>query len=191
MLRVARFAHRSPAAVPYAPRFKVRRWKPGMVYAVPLQDGSFGFAQAIAPAMPTVVDLAVFGARAPALPTALPPLGRDDLVALCATWRQELNNGSWHALGVTTLSVDPMDCPNQKPCASGNDVGIEHYDAGLIERLLDAWHGLTAWNVMYEEDFFDEMLAPGVTRPSTAIVLSPEERAQYREARRTGHEAPD
>ena len=73
--------------MPHTRRFEVRRWKPGLVYAVPLKDGSFGFAQAIAPAMLTVIDIAVYGARATALPTAAPPLDRDGLVALTATWR--------------------------------------------------------------------------------------------------------
>jgi hypothetical protein len=77
--------------------------------------------------------------------------------------------------------VDLLEFPNQKLRASGG-VGIEHGSAGLIEALLNVWHGLEPWNVTYEEDFYDRLLCPGVTRPPTAVVLSPGDRARYREA---------
>jgi hypothetical protein len=63
--------------------------------------------------------------------------------------------------------------PNQIVIATGTTVGVKHSDAGLIADLLDAWHGLAPWNVMFDENYFDSKLAPGVTRPSTALVLTP------------------
>jgi len=151
-----------------------------MVYAVPLLDGSFCFAQAIADALPTVIDIAIFHTRTDHLPTAPPVLRRSDVISLSATWRQALNRGDWAALGVTDLLVDRLDMPNQKLLNAGTTVGIKHADSGVFEGLLNAWYGLEPWNVMHKENYYDEKLAPGVSRPESAVVLSSTERESHR-----------
>lgn len=161
-------------------RFKSSRWKPGMVYAVPLLDGSYCFAQAIAEAMPTVIDVAIFRTRTEHLPIEPPDLLRSDLIAFSATWRQALNRGDWATLGVTDLVVDELDMPNQRLLKAGTTVGIKHADSGIFEGLLNAWYGLEPWNIMHNENYYDEKLAPGVTRPKTAVVLSSTERESHR-----------
>jgi hypothetical protein len=154
-----------------------------MVYAVPLSDGSFCFAQAVVDAMTNVIDIAVFRTRLDKLPSEPPNLERSDLISLSATWRQALNRGDWAALGITTPAVDRLDCPNQKLIESGTTVGIRTSDPGIIEGLLNAWFGLEPWNVMYKDDYYDAMLAPGVTRPASALVLSQTDRVAYRAKR--------
>ena len=166
--------------MPSKSRFKSSRWKPGMVYAVPLLDGSYCYAQAISEAMPTVIDVAVFRTRTEHMPIEPPGLQRNDVIVLSATWRQALNRGDWAALGVTDLIVDRLDMPNQQLLDAGTTVGIKHSDSGIFESLLNAWYGLEPWNVSYNENYFDERLAPGVTRPDSAVVLSPSERELHR-----------
>jgi hypothetical protein len=163
-------------------RFPASRWKPGMVYGVPLRDGSFCFVQALAAAMPTIIDLAVFSTRVDTLPERPPKLRRLDLVSLAATWRQALNRGDWAPLGACELVVDPSEHPNQRILRSGTIVGITHSDSGLIGKLLNAWYGLIPWNFLADECYFDKQLAPGITRPPGAVVLGSKERAAYRAA---------
>jgi hypothetical protein len=151
-----------------------------MVYAVPLTDGTYGYVQAVSAAMVNVIDVAVFSTRSTSLPKAAPKLDRSDVISLSATWRQDLNSGEWAALGVATLVVAAREMPNHAVLASGTTVGIKHSDAGLIGDLLNAWHGLAPWNVMFDEAYFDSILAPGVRRPSNAIVLAPTEREAFR-----------
>jgi hypothetical protein len=151
-----------------------------MLYAVPLCDGSYGFVQAIAAAMANVIDITVLSTRSALLPTAPPATSHKDVIALLATWRQDLNGGYWAALGASPLIVNPDEMPNQKLIAMGTTVGIKHSSCGLVSDLLNAWHGLAPWNTMHEENYFDSKLAPGVRRPRTAIVLTPMEREAYR-----------
>jgi hypothetical protein len=159
--------------------FKRSRWQSGMVYAIPLSDGSFCFAQAAAAAMANVIDIAILARRVHELPSHVPDLSRQEVVALGATWRQHLNRGQWHAIGISASIVPIEEFPNQRLLKAGA-VGIQHMDAGLWEKLLDAWYGLRPWNVMYEEDYFDKKLAPGVCRPASAIVLSSDDRERFR-----------
>lgn len=160
--------------------FKRSRWGPGMVYAVPLADGTFGHVQAISAAMANVIDIAVFSTRSSHLPSAPPNFAKAEVVSLAATWRQDLNSGRWAALGEAPLAVQSCEMPNQVVLRTGTLVGVKHSDAGLITDLLNAWHGLVPWNVMFDESYFDAMLAPGVSRPSTAVMLAPAQRAAFR-----------
>jgi hypothetical protein len=160
--------------------FKRSRWTPGMVYAVPLSDGTFGYVQAISEAMVNVIDVAIFSHRSPNLATAPPKLEKAQVISLDATWRQDLDSGHWAALGVVELVVDPSAMPNQVIIGTGTTVGIKHCSAGGIAGLLEAWHGLAPWNVMFDESYFDLKLAPNVSRPSTALVLTSAEREAHR-----------
>ncbi len=150
-----------------------------MVYAVPLPDGSFGVAQAVAAMMVNVIYAALFSDRLSA-PLSIGYLPRrTSAIALTATWRQALNRGEWTALGVAPLVFQKSEFPNEQFAQRGY-VGAKHYDAGLLVDFLAAWHGLEPWNVMTDEDFFDKLIAPGVSRPTTAVVLSAAERDLYR-----------
>jgi hypothetical protein len=149
------------------------------VYAVPLEDGSFGFAQAVEAMMANIVYVALLGVRRPGRPDAVPALTPGDIVSLAATWRQDLNRGDWPQLGPAPLVVTKVDFPNER-FAQARYVGAKHYDAGILADFLSAYHGLLPWNVLYEEDYYDRLLPPGVARPPNAVVLSPAERESYR-----------
>lgn len=154
------------------------RWKPGMVYAVPLCDGSFGVAQAVDSMMTNIIYVAIFSIRHESLPSAAPLLSPETAVALLATWRQALNRGDWPALGLAAPVFQKHQFANESFASSGY-VGAKHYDAKIIANLLSAFHGLTPWNVMADERYFESMLSSGVA-PASAIILSPAERDAYR-----------
>lgn len=162
--------------------FKRSKWAPGMVYAVPLSDGTYGFAQAISEAMLNVIDVVILRTHSTSVPPVPPSIYAADVISLWATWRQDLNNGNWAALGVSLPIVEASDMPNQKLIAAGS-VGVQHANGGLIQHLLNAWHGLVPWNTMHDENYFDSKLAPGVLRPANAIVLASTERDAYRAVR--------
>ena len=151
----------------------------GMVYAIPLVDGSYCYAQALSSSMSVVVNLAVFKIRTNTLLSLPPDMHKSDVIAFTATWRRSLNRGDWAALGVHNLIIEPTIHPNQM-LEDSNGVGVKHCDAGLIVSFLKAWFGLEPWNVWHDEQYFDKLLAPGIARPSTAVVLSKEDRDTYR-----------
>jgi immunity protein 26 of polymorphic toxin system len=154
------------------------RWSPGAVYAVPLSDGSFGIAQAIDAMMVNVIYVALFAHRFAELPTTLPLLQRNHIVSLTATWRQHLNRGDWPYLEHAPLSVAKSSFPNERFARDGY-VGAKHADAGILALFLSAYHGLVPWNVMYRDDYYDQFLAPGVPRPTQAVILDHAARAAY------------
>jgi hypothetical protein len=153
-----------------------------MIYGVPLEDGSYGFAQAVDAMMTNVIYVALFAHRVSAEPDNAPDLVGRDAISLSATWRQHLNGGTWKALDVRQISCPKSAFPNERFAATGY-VGAKHHDAGMLAEFLAAYHGLMPWNVMVDENYFDKLLAPGVIRPSTAVVLDPERRVAYRRAK--------
>jgi hypothetical protein len=163
------------------PRSKGRKrilWAPGATYAVPLTDGSFGLAQAVDAMMENVIYVALFADRFSELPVGPPPLRRESIVSLTATWRQHLNRGDWPFLGQASLCVGKSAFPNERFARNGY-VGAKHADAGLLAQFLSAYHGLLPWNAMYLEDYYDKFLAPGVSRPANAVILDSAARTAY------------
>lgn len=134
--------------------------------------------------MVNVIYVALFADRARELPSVPAQLDGRRVVSLAATWRQHLNRGDWKQLGVTAPVVRKSDFPNERFARAGY-VGAKHYDAGLLASFLSAYHGLLPWNVLHEEDYYDQLLAPGVDRPPAARVLDADARAAYRQAHAT------
>ena len=160
--------------------YKKSKWAPGMTYAMPLPDGSFRIAQAIDTMWPNVIYVALFSNRYQTIPAELPQLKREPVVSLSATWKQHLNRGQWAALGVAIPVFTKSEFPNEQ-FASDGYVGASNSDAGLLSDFLAAFHGIEPWNVMYKEDYWERYLMFNVSRPSSAVVMSAEERAAYRE----------
>jgi len=163
-----------------SPRRRVK-WTYGDIFAVPLCDGSFGVCQAVYDVFTHVADCAFFSFRLPELPRQAPALNPKDIISLTAVWKNPLRNGAWPKIGYAAPILPVSAFPNQRLLRKANGVGVHHCNEALIEHFLSAWHALMPWNTFFEEDYLDKMLAPGVARPPTAIVLDPAARAEWRE----------
>ncbi len=150
-----------------------------MVFGLPLEDGSFGIAQAIDSMWENVVYVAIFSDRFDELPESIVNLDPENIVSLGATWKQDLNNGSWAKIGTLHPVVTKSQFPNEKYADSGY-VGATNSDAGLFCKFLSAYHGLKPWNVMHQEDYWDKYLNAGKGAPSTIIVLNAQQREKCR-----------
>lgn len=157
------------------------RYKPGMVYAVPLADGTFGIAQAGAAMWPQVIYVALYADRLESLPTAAPPLSRANAVSLAATWKKQLNRGPWIPLGVANEVATLAEFPNETHKDQGY-VGAKNHDAEILAEFLSAWHGLLPWNVMFDPAYYDELLAKDAPPSDKIRILDAAERAAYRES---------
>ena len=158
---------------------KQSRWKPGMVYAVPLTDGSFGIAQAGEAMWTNVIYVALFADRYSQLPGTAPLLRRDTVVSLSATWRQALNRGEWISLTSGPQIFRKEEFPNERFAKTGY-VGAKNFDADILTDFLSAYHGLLPWNVMHDPNFYDGLLLPGLTRPQSGQMLDEKAREKYR-----------
>jgi hypothetical protein len=159
------------------------RWALGSIFAVPLEDGTYGCGQAIALMMPNIVYCALTSHRFQELPTRCPAVQRGDVISLLAVWRNSLGSGKWPIVCELSPIVEAADFPNEQFAASGY-VGARHYDEGIAAAFLSAYFGLIPWNGDWiREWYLDDLLAPGIERPATAVLLSPKERHAYRVAR--------
>jgi hypothetical protein len=152
-------------------QFKKTRWRSGLVFALPLADGSFGLAQAIAPVQAWAVDLALFSDRFLEIPTEVPSLQRANLISIHATWQRVLNGGHWATIGSAPCVITTDECPNQKLVHLGeNGGGCQYSSQEILQDFLSAYHGIIPWNLFPASDF-DQKLCYGVDRPKTARLL--------------------
>jgi hypothetical protein len=157
-------------------RTKPKSWETGDVFFVPLIDGSFTIGQVLSKNYCTCV---VYEYRSLAQPTIskvdfkrLKPIS-----ILHLTNGDLLNNGHWGILFNEKIILDP---------SSGNggtygQIGCLSYGGcGVMTDLANAYWGLTPWNALYNEDYYDKMLLKNVSRPATASILNLADRQKYR-----------
>lgn len=156
------------------------KWKDGYVYALPLTDGSYSVVQAINSMMLNIGYCAVFNDRFSCFPPSAPALNQRNIIALLAVTKMSIKIERWPILGEAPLVAKKKDFPNERFARKGY-VGSVTYDSGLIEDFVSGYHALIPWNVLFDENYYDEMLLRSIKRPSSVIILSAEERRKYRE----------
>ncbi len=156
-------------------RPKPKEWATGDVFTIILKDNSFTFGQVLDKKYCTCA-LFDFRANTDTLnssdfkklkPISILHLSNGDL----------LNNGHWKILFNEQVTLNP----NSGSGGKFGDIGsISYGQCGALTDLADAYWGLTPWNALYKEDYYDKMLLKNVSRPKTAIILNSADRKQYR-----------
>jgi hypothetical protein len=139
-------------------------WDPGVVFAVPLPDGSVGIGQAIALMWANVVYCALTDRRLPSASTHARPLDSDSVVARVALTREQLDYGAWPLLGEQPPVCAKADFSNERFASQGY-VGAVVYDAALAEDFLAAFHALTPWDNWHDPDYLDHWLVSPDRKP--------------------------
>jgi hypothetical protein len=156
-------------------RPKPKEWKNGDVFSIPLCDHSFAFGQVLDKRYCTC---ALFDLKSNEPYMALPQfLKLKPLSILHLSNGDLLNNGQWKILFNEAIKLDPSAGNGGKAGTIGS---ISHGRCRAMTDLANVYWGLEPWNVMYEEDYYDELLLKNVVRPVTAVVLSQDERTKYR-----------
>lgn len=160
-----------------------KTWDVGNLFAVPLADGSYGLGQVVGREenMLNSISCAFYRTRVSA--SDLASVGgvpdESELIAVQFTTKDLLTKRVWRVLGAYPVELPHHLFPHEDRRGQ-NWIGAEMVGSGSMVNLLNAYFGLAPWNVMFEEDYFDQLLAPGVRRPPTAIVLNPADREAYR-----------
>jgi hypothetical protein len=81
----------------------------------------------------------------------------------------DLADGTWRVVGDAPVTVDPWS-GRHGAARSGRT-----WDG--LGSVAEAWFGQRPWNESADERLIDEVLLPGVTRPATAWLLEPDQRA--------------
>ena len=157
-------------------RPKPKEWNTGDVFAIPLTDKSFSFGQVLDKKYCTCVlfdirsDNAVLNVSEfkRLKPISILHLSNGDL----------LNSGQWQILFNENVTLNPSSGSGGK----FGTVGASSYgQCGAMTDLADAYWGLTPWNVLYDENYYDKILLKGITRPNAALILNPTDRQKYRQ----------
>ena len=157
-------------------RPKPKPWETGDVFAIPLLDNSFSIGQVLSKNHCTC---ALYNFRSFTQPTisqtefkALMPIS-----ILHLSNGDLLNNGHWKILFNEQVTLNPDSGSGGK----FGDIGsVSHGQCRALTDLADAYWGLTPWNILYKEDYYDQMLLKNVNRPNTANILNPADRKLYR-----------
>jgi hypothetical protein len=157
-------------------RPKPKEWNTGDVFAIPLADQSFSFGQVLDKKYCTC---ALFNIRSEIAVLNVSEFNKLKPISILHLSNGDLlNNGQWQVLFNETVALNPDGGSGGK----FGTIGATSYgQCGAMTDLAEAYWGLTPWNVMYEETYYDKILLKGVKRPNTALVLNQAERQKYRQ----------
>jgi hypothetical protein len=157
-------------------RPKPKPWDTGDVYIVPLIDGSFTIGQVLSKNHCTCV---VYDFRSLTQPTitqtefkALKPIS-----ILHLSNGDFLNKGHWGIIFNEKVTLNP---DSGHGGAYGQIGCLSYGGCGVLTDLADAYWGLTPWNTLGKEDYYDKMLLKNVSRPTIVNILNPVDRQKYR-----------
>ena len=64
-----------------------------------------------------------------------------------------------------------MDRNPHSDLESREFVGAKIIGSGIMQKFLDAYFGLIAWDKWQDPNYLDKLLLPGVPRPANAVLV--------------------
>lgn len=155
-------------------RPKPKEWNTGDVFAITLADKSFSFGQVLDKKYCTC---ALFDLRSDNQILSVQEFKKLNPISILHLHGDLLNNGEWKVLFNEKVTLNP----NSGSGGRFGDIGSTSYGSGEnLTDLADAYWGLTPWNVLYRDDYYDKTLLKGIERPNTALILNQADRQKYR-----------
>src|SRR5699024_5389543 len=148
-------------------RPKKQKWKEGDIFQIKLENGTYAFGQVVWKSGSHPV-CGLFDMNKTDVPT-LEEISNKPFISVLTLTPRSLDNHKWKVLGKIEVKIQMEDIPrkfNGTVC-----IGAKNFTDGAFEKLANAFYGVIPWNVSHKENFFDQILLPGVERPSTAKVL--------------------
>jgi hypothetical protein len=147
-------------------------WRTGDIFTITQLDGDKSLGQVIDVPMPNIASCLFFDVRMPGdqPPPETVPLPEDDLIAALWTTPDLLDRGNWVVIGHQKPLVSGTARPNEEYRMAGW-VGAKTYGAGIVEKFLDAYYGLRAWDDWYDPVYLDRLLISPAKRPANVILI--------------------
>ena len=149
-------------------RRKRVKWENGSVFAVPLEDESFGLVQAIDHWMPHWIYSVIFNLRFDSIPEEVPDFDRNNMISLMAISDDEFDFGEWPLVGSRDCLVKKKEFSNEKFKNKGY-VGGKSYEGGVVVQFLSAYHKISPWDCYYKADYLDDLLLSPDMKPDDLI----------------------
>lgn len=149
-------------------RKKKIKWENGDIFAVPLEDKTFGYGQIIDLMWENVVYCAFFDLHTDSLSEDIPKFSKGDIISAIAVSREQLDYDVWKILGYSKPVCKKKIFGNEKFKRKGY-VGAEIYDAALAEDFLSAFFAIIPWDNWYKPDYLDKFLISIKKKPHNLI----------------------
>lgn len=80
-----------------------------------------------------------------------------------------LKKGIWKVIGHadTRTGIERIELEQLR---ARGFVGAKIVGSGIIQKLLEAYHGLRAWDGFHDPEYLDKLLLPSVKRPPGTIL---------------------
>lgn len=146
-----------------------QKWTAGDIFAVPLSDGSSIIGQVLAhePEAMNSVACAFFDAPPDAdAATTTDPLNAFSVLLVT---RDALDKGGWKIIGHESVSLPRAKFPHESLRPKGF-VGAKVVGSGIVAKFLHAFRGLSPWDAMADQDYFDNLLTDSAKRPARLVL---------------------
>ncbi len=144
----------------------------GDVFLIPLADGTFSIGQVIRAKTGVMGSTicALFNLRGdrPRIDAGL--LDPALIVAVQFVTSESLKKGQWPIARNESVTFEVNDYLRVAELEAKAWVGARVIGSAIIDSLMNAWFGLRPWDDWHDPGYLDKLLAPGVSRPSAAIL---------------------
>ncbi|MFM0158672.1 hypothetical protein PQQ99_37140 [Paraburkholderia sediminicola] len=118
---------------------------PGTIFGIPRLDGQIVLGQVLEEYYPKILAIAVFDLAVPPTDSVDPALLSDlKVISITAVAQAEIAKGYWKVVGSAPLLADPAFSPHRK-FSPPHYIGASWCSGGIIEKLVDAYYGLSTW----------------------------------------------
>jgi hypothetical protein len=147
-------------------------WSIGDVFAIPLEDGTFGVGQIIGyePQALNSAAIALFDLKLSKIGDDPPDVDAAGIFAMLFSTRELLDSGVWRVLGQKPVPVPDRDHPYERLRSKGF-IGAAIEGAGIVRRFVNAYFGLAPWNPYKDPEYFDKLLIEPAKRPTVRLVF--------------------
>lgn len=147
-----------------------QKWKIGDVFSIPLLDNTFSFGQ-VAGTWETskIPILALFEIKQQKGEVTVDQLLKARILSVWISDDYELAGFEYKILFNTDIIANPGRVKDES-VMGGASLGT----------LANVYFGLQPYNVMYDENYYDEFFQPDIQRPTNILWLSKEARNKYR-----------
>ena len=148
-------------------RRKRVNWEIGDTFLVPLKDKSFGLIQAIDFNMENIIYVAITNKRVTNIDETI-RLTKDDIISLIAIHKEGLDFGEFLQSNNQDLIARKSEFRNEQ-FADQAYIGAKHYDYGLAQDFLNAYHKLDFWDDWYDPKYLDNFLVNMDKKPKKLL----------------------
>jgi len=151
---------------------KRQSWRPGDNFLIPLKDGTFAQGQVLIAAK-RAMNSAVCGFtsnRYKETPFSLLVPSLQETIAILFVTRDLLDSGRWQ-INSNQANAWGADHIHFHELESNGFVGVNIIGSGIVENLLNAYHGLEPWNDFQDPKYLDGLLLSPKLKPSSVLLI--------------------